>query len=1053
MDTSLWNRLQRRSNVATPTSAQNKQATTEDKSSTNFCPFATRDSLINKDWSSIKLLTQAELDKVTASYLLVHTDGGLDISSKLSPLEVYSADKLKDFRHARVCGPPGYQPSQQLGEVVLQIGSGCDEYLDRYSKLYHIARQGSVYFKEYKSILPADCIFANLCKSILKHGKIDHARSKCQYRINIGCGGQHFPDGVPATIIGKGFADKLEADNDFDRVEILSGIGSLVEFLWRVSQDMQSDVCDAPLAPDSLRFNAYAKHLCRYLFIDEDVGFEDITLVISPLTGEEHDVVSEHTDVMNDNLGGYSRTCVFNACFSLDHDAFLHMQVIGNFRRTVRQYMVPFERSLQSTIANGRRYVASWQADMQVTFAGISSNRIWNPFDRSQFFLDDGLPFTRLQIFDGTSNKNKPEQPSVYGDYLLTEIGLSRVTSLSMFIDPISKLKDTLSTDQRIELAFFASLLSNPFWFHYAFNKLTSRCNEGNHASTFGIHPMYDVVRELYSIFGTWQGGPHNRWSPCGGAVPVVELFGAHPSATNQEKELGMKHLEAVLEVLFCHLEWVNSLKGKGLSPLNDLPLSTIQTQWESIRRQIHDIIPCQFSLFRLSVFTTIVIGCNELSPGPHLKQITIPLPGTSSFKHLLAPSKGQISKQSAKDLATNTKEVIVQPNEDDRVTNDDHDRLMLYLSNAFGRKQYVRDEMECLLCESHPGRSLDCRDWFCKGQNIFDCSDGGIILMRPYGKECGWREIGSPKIWTFRFLKRRSEVEKSKAHGIHYKVDQSIARYAHSFGNELRQFQERITFNGRSSIKSKCQSEYYDNPFLHHSTRWNQHLTLHHYRSANMFSRQYCKETSKSKMVVLGNGEKPKKLLHESNEFESFANGNTLLEKVRETLNVSYGGDDQEEEEEEKYQSMMAGCYHQEVDNASNRITYFPGHLDKCYIHNVWFVPLSCKQFFTFIAVPSSWKIAQDLDSHNDYQSWLSVISQEEKNSVLEFHDLFQRDARKFMKLESLTPLVFSNKLGSVLQFPPNRCFHATIIPAERQERTTKTYRDLLIVHPLVTM
>jgi hypothetical protein len=284
-------------------------------------------------------------------------------------------------------------------------------------------------------------------------------------------------------------------------------------------------------------------------------------------------------------------------------------------------------------------------------------------------------------------------------------------------------------------------------------------------------------------------------------------------------------------------------------------------------------------------------------------------------------------------------------------------------------------------------------------------------------------------------------------AYTTKYKVDQSIARYAHSFGMELRECQERVTFNGRSSIKSKQQSEYYDNPFLHHSTRWNQHLALHHYRSANMFAKQYCKETSKSKMVVLGNGEKPKKLLHESNEFESFANGITLLEKVRETLHLSCGGDD------EKYKSMIAGCYHQEIDDAPDRITYFPGHLDKCYIHNVWFVPLSHKQFFTFVAVPTSWELAQDVDSYEDYQSWLSVISDDEQKSVLEFHDLFKRDAGKFMKVESVTVHVFSNKLGSVLQFPPNRCFHATIIPAERQERTTKTYRDLLIFHPLVTM
>ena len=214
----LWSPAHDNAKKSAATSCQNNGLTgNTDKSpldtTTLFCPIAARTTLLGKDWSSIRLVTQSELDEVTASYLLVHAEGGLDICAKLSPLEVYSADRLKDFRHSRVCGPPGYQPCKEVGDVVLQIGSGADEFLDRYSRLFHVARQGSVYFKEYKNLLPSDQMFSNLCKSILKYGNIDDARSKCQYRVNIGCGGQHFPEGVPATLIGKGFATKLENDN------------------------------------------------------------------------------------------------------------------------------------------------------------------------------------------------------------------------------------------------------------------------------------------------------------------------------------------------------------------------------------------------------------------------------------------------------------------------------------------------------------------------------------------------------------------------------------------------------------------------------------------------------------------------------------------------------------------------------------------------------------------------------------------------------------------------------------------------------------------------
>jgi len=79
-----------------------------------------------------------------------------------------------------------------------------------------------------------------------------------------------------------------------------------------------------------------------------------------------------------------------------------------------------------------------------------------------------------------------------------------------MFIDPIVKLKGRLHTDQRIELAFFASLLTNPFWFHYAMAKMID-----DTSYAFGMHPLYDLVSELYMTFGTWQGGPHGLCDVC----------------------------------------------------------------------------------------------------------------------------------------------------------------------------------------------------------------------------------------------------------------------------------------------------------------------------------------------------------------------------------------------------------------------------------------------------------------------------------------------------------------------------------------------------------
>jgi len=856
----------------------------------------------------------------------------------------------------------------------------------------------------------------------------------------------------------------------------------LVEFLWRVSQDIQRDANDSPMAPDVIRWQEYAMNLCDYLHIDNEVGFEDITLVVSPITPimtNDSVMVEEHQDVMNDDLSGYSRTCVLNLCFATDTEVPFLMQVIGNFRKVVGQQMVPFRQSLLDTIANAKCYVKSWQKEMQTIFANVSTNTRWDPFDRLPFFLDDQLPFKTMTIF---SPRNDQEALfPIEGEYLLTVAGLSRVISFSMFIDPIMKVKERLATDQRIELLFFACLLTNPLWFHHV---VCTYLKEPT--NTFGKHPMYDIVREFYLTFGTWQGGPHGRWSPCGGTTPVVELFGAHPSATPGEISVGTERLKNIVGVLFRHLEWINSLQcTRVVNPMTDLPTKVIQKHWESIRKDIHDIVPCQFSLFRLSVFTTLAIGCNELRHGPHLKQLMIPIRGTGAYKHSL----GECSYE----------------------TPHHHDRLMTYLSNAMGRTRYVRDEMECLLCESNPNRNACC-DWFTKGQNIYDCTDEGIIVYRSYGKTTEWLPVGPPQEWTYRFadtqnVPRRDEQgsidmivnqffesdddesskekqdtcespdansstgeedardadsddectsdkestseEEAKTSAIRYRVDESLRKLAHSLGKEMRQKQQSFLPEARRGpLCRNTASESYVNPFTTRGGQISGLPDIHHYRSVNMYSRDYyhsvCKVDipTKGKMIVLGDAETAKEINTEVNAFEDFVHGSALLDFLQ-MRGLS----------DSNNHHLKAGCIHQESygDGTLSRITYFPGHKDKVYIDRAMFIPLSGREFFTYVSVPTSWNIVQDNDSMAAYELWLSGLSEGDVESVRQCHHHFVRDSAKFMMNTPIRSLIFWNKLGSLLEFPSSQCFHGTLIPAGQEGTTLRPYRDLLILHPFV--
>jgi hypothetical protein len=115
------------------------------------------------------------------------------------------------------------------------------------------------------------------------------------------------------------------------------------------------------------------------------------------------------------------------------------------------------------------------------------------------------------------------------------------------------------------------------------------------------------------ATFGNFQGGPHNRWSPCGGEVSVLEIFGAQKEATEAERLEGESKLTSIVTHLYHHLCWVDSLKGRGNNPVKDLTLSYVTKHMDKVCLDINSVAPCQLGSFRLGIFTTVLIGCGEL--------------------------------------------------------------------------------------------------------------------------------------------------------------------------------------------------------------------------------------------------------------------------------------------------------------------------------------------------------------------------------------------------------------------------------------------------------
>lgn len=368
----------------------------------------------------------------------------------------------------------------------------------------------------------------------------------------------------------------------------------------------------------------------------------------------------------------------------------LFTQVIANFRKVIREYTIPFYNGLESTKKHIDVYLQKWQDDINQKFAG-KTQKAATPFDRSPFFLDDCLEFKRLEIAKG-----------IYGEYLLTVINPSRVLSFSMFIDPLVELKVDLCFDQRLELGFVCSLLNNPFWFHKTMTSLTVRHRDKVDSFQFGIHPFYDWASASLATFGSWQGGIHNRWSPCGGQIDMLKIFGAQPDASTDDRMVGESKLTEIVHLLYRHLCWVDSLHGRGDNPTVDLPLDSITEHLRSVCLQVNDVASCQLGAFRLSMFTTVHTGCGDMKPGKHLRQLMFPVIGCASYNHLGRPSGDLMSRGRATNLGSSEPGTHIQNDGDDHIVREYHDRAMRLLSSALGRQHYFRDEMECLLVRDY---------------------------------------------------------------------------------------------------------------------------------------------------------------------------------------------------------------------------------------------------------------------------------------------------------------------------------------------------------------
>jgi len=128
-------------------------------------------SVRNVNWETTRLISDRELQEYVRSYLIIRRPDGCDIVSKLSPLEVYSANNLHDLVHCRISGKPPFFPDKKSrSSVTLRVNADAETYLDTAGKSFYITQRGCESFDEHSCHLPSLTMLHDVCRAIVEYG-------------------------------------------------------------------------------------------------------------------------------------------------------------------------------------------------------------------------------------------------------------------------------------------------------------------------------------------------------------------------------------------------------------------------------------------------------------------------------------------------------------------------------------------------------------------------------------------------------------------------------------------------------------------------------------------------------------------------------------------------------------------------------------------------------------------------------------------------------------------------------------------------------------------
>jgi len=313
--------------------------------------------------------------------------------------------------------------------------------------------------------------------------------------------------------------------------------------------------------------------------------------------------------------------------------------------------------------------------------------------DCANLILDEGCPW-ETQQFNGIKQECFRLQTSSFR-------GLWLSTGLSQ----IHRIIPEITENGAIQLLALMSWQNSFQRFHEVLSRMVFR---SDHHRKYPIYLYEEIAKTMFHDEESQSdnghhmiGGDDPRYSPMG--MDFRKMFGDHRN-----------HREGTVDKLVSQLVSMAEDFNKLEDASHDVVVETYQKRNQCIREVLGN---CELGVFRLAVCLQGMAHLGViLRPRKLVREFFVPMRESGSWEHL--------------------RELTIDEKDIPQVIEEIKREL-----NIEGR-HVAGDQVETLLCESKPGRLLEKRDLFVKGQSLFRLCPDGIPLVKRYGSK-KWEPVG----------------------------------------------------------------------------------------------------------------------------------------------------------------------------------------------------------------------------------------------------------------------------------------------------------------------